>query len=84
MASNILKSVTCNKKIDRYYYSMSMKKYSLASVYLIIEAKREIRNQISFDEGGQKTLSLQFVGIANTSVGFPDLLPEVPSYNVYH
>ena len=41
---------------------MSMKKYSLASVYLIIEAKREIRNQIYFDEEGQKTLSLQFVG----------------------
>ena len=41
---------------------MSMKKYSLASVYLIIEAKREIRNQISFDEEGQRTLSLQFVG----------------------
>ena len=39
-----------------------MKKYSLASVYLIIEAKREIRNQIYFDEEGQKTLSLQFVG----------------------
>ena len=48
--------------IDKYYYSMSMKKYSLASVYLIIEAKREIRNQISFDEGGQRTLSLQFMG----------------------
>ena len=62
---------------------MSMKKYSLASVYLIIEAKREIRNQIYFDEGGQKTLSLQFV-VANTSVGFPDLLPDVPSHNVYH
>ena len=62
---------------------MSMKKYSLASVYLIIEAKREIRNQIYFDEGGQKTLSLKFV-VANTSVGFPDLLPEVPSHNVYH
>ena len=39
-----------------------MKKYSLASVYLIIEAKRKIRNQISFDEEGQRTLSLQFVG----------------------
>ena len=39
-----------------------MKKYSLASVYLIIEAKREIRNQIYFDDEGQKTLSLQFVG----------------------
>ena len=48
--------------IDKNYYSLSMKKYSLASVYLIIEAKREIRNQISFDEGGQRTLSLQFVG----------------------
>ena len=60
---------------------MSMKKYSLASVYLIIEAKREIRNQISFDEEGQKTLSLW---VANTSVGFPDLFPEVLSYNVYH
>ena len=31
-----------------------MKKYSLASVYLIIEAKREIRNQISFDEGDKE------------------------------
>ena len=45
--------------------------------------KREIRNQISLGEGGQKTLSLQFLYGKYISVGFSDVLPEVPLYNVY-
>ena len=49
---------------------------------LNIQAKREIRNQISLGEEDKKTLNLQF-GVANKSEGFSDLLLEVPYLTIH-